>query len=160
MYTLVYNQYGEIDPLYGPISTNAPDSPLKNDYWYAIDETNLTINLKKFDGNAWIDTSDTQQLDYCWSAIESGSTNIAIGDLNKVQMLSAHDFTATVTLLCEVMSEDGILTKSTLSLTDTSDPIVSDSAPQNAKHGQIWIKKNDDGSFLMLRIVINYPTAT
>lgn len=149
MYTLVYNQYGEIDPLYGPISTNAPESPLKNDYWYAIDETNLTINLKKFDGNAWIDTSDTQQLDYCWSAIESGSTNIAIGDLNKVQMLSAHDFTATVTLLCEVMSEDGILTKSTLSLTDTSDPIVSDSAPQNAKHGQIWIKKNDDGSFLM-----------
>lgn len=149
MYTLVYNQYGEIDPLYGPISTNAPESPLENDYWYAIDETNLTINLKKFDGNAWIDTSDTQQLDYCWSAIESGSTNIAIGDLNKVQMLSAHDFTATVTLLCEVMSEDGILTKSTLSLTDTSDPIVSDSAPQNAKHGQIWIKKNDDGSFLM-----------
>ena len=149
MYTLVYNQYGEIDPLYGPISTNAPESPLKNDYWYAIDETNLTINLKKFDGNVWIDTGDTQQLDYCWSAIESGSTNIAIGDLNKVQMLSAHDFTATVTLLCEVMSEDGILTKSTLSLTDTSDPIVSDSAPQSAKHGQIWIKKNDDGSFLM-----------
>ena len=149
MYTLVYNQYGEIDPLYGPISTSEPESPLVNDYWYAIDETNLTIKLKQFDGTAWIDTNDTQQLDYCWSAIENGSTNIAIGDVNKVQMISAHDFTSTVTLLCEVMSEDGILTKSTLSLTDTSDPIVSDSEPQSAKHGQIWIKKNDDGSFLM-----------
>lgn len=149
MYTLVYNQYGEIDPLYGPISTSAPESPLVNDYWYAIDETNLTVKLKQFNGTEWIDTGDTQQLDYCWSAIESGSTNIAIGDVNKVQMVSAHDFTSTVTLLCEVMSEDGILTKSTLSLTDTSDPIVSDSAPQSAKHGQIWIKKNDDGSFLM-----------
>ena len=149
MYTLVYNQYGEIDPLYGPISVSAPTAPLTNDYWYAIDEENLTIKLKQFDGAAWIDNNSTQQLDYCWSAIESGSTNIAIGDVNKVQIISAHDFTSTVTLLCEVMSEDGILTKSTLSLTDTSDPIVSNDAPLDAKHGQIWIKKNDNGSFLM-----------
>lgn len=150
LFSMVYSDSEEVDPLLGPISIEAPETPLTDDYWYAVDETNLTVKLKMFNGTTWIDTDSMQQLDYCWSIVDNGNTHDAIGDnTNKVQILSAHDFTSTVTLLCEIMSEDGILTQSTLSLTDVSDPILSDTEPENAKHGQIWIKKNSDGSFLM-----------
>jgi hypothetical protein len=149
LFSMAYSESEEIDALLGPISINAPNTPLTNDYWYAVDETSLTVKLKQFNGTTWIDSSNTQQLDYCWSIVGNGNTYVTIGDTGKVQILSAKDFTSTVTLLCEVMSEDGILTQSTLSLTDVSDPVVSDTEPENAKHGQIWIKKNSDGSFLM-----------
>ena len=149
LFSMVYSELEEVDPLLGPISIEAPDTPLTGDYWYSIDETNLLIKLKQFNGTVWADTDNTQQLDYCWSIVGNGNTHLAIGNTNKVQILSAHDFTSTITLLCEVMSEDGILTQSTLSLTDVSDPVVSDTEPENPKHGQIWIKKNSDGSFLM-----------
>lgn len=150
LFSMVYSDSEEVDPLLGPISIEAPETPLTDDYWYAIDEINLSVTLKQFNGTAWVDTNNSQQLDYCWNVVGNGNTHVAIGDnTNKVQILSAHDFTSTVTLLCEVMSEDGILTQSTLSITDVSDPVVSDVEPENAKHGQIWIKKNSDGSFLM-----------
>lgn len=149
LFSMVYSESEEIDALLGPISIEAPDTPLTNDYWYAVDESNLTVTLKQFNGTAWINSDAAQQLDYCWGIVGNGNTHIAIGNTSKVQILSALDFTSTITLLCEVMSEDGILTQSTLSLTDVSDPVVSDTEPENAKHGQIWIKKNSDGSFLM-----------
>lgn len=149
VYSMVYSEEAEVDPLLGTISITAPETPLVDEYWYAVDEANLTVQLKRFTGLTWIDVENAQQLDYSWNIVGNGNTHIALGDTNKVQILSAHDFTSTVTLLCEVMSEEGILTQSTLSLTDVSDPIVSDAEPQDVKHGQIWIKKNNDGSFLM-----------
>lgn len=150
LFSMVYSDLEEVDPLLGPISINAPETPLTDDYWYSVDETTLSVKLKQFNGTEWVDSNSTQQLDYCWNIVGNGNTHLAIGDtINKVQILSAHDFTSTITLLCEVLSEDGILTQSTLSLTDVSDPIVSDTEPENPRHGQIWIKKNNDGSFLM-----------
>ena len=149
LYSMVYSEEAEVDPLLGPISIAAPESPLVDEYWYAVDEENLTVQLKRFTNLGWIDVENTQQLDYSWNIVGNGNTHTALGNTNKVQILSAHDFTSTVTLLCEVMNEEGILTQSTLSLTDVSDPVVSDTEPQDAKHGQIWIKKNKDGSFLM-----------
>lgn len=150
LFSMVYSDSEEVDKLLGPISIEAPESPLTDDYWYAVDEENLIVTLKQFNGTIWTDSNTTQRLDYYWSVVDSGSTYIPLGDSSKVQILSAHDFTSTITLLCEVMNEsEGTLTQSTLSLTDVSDPIVSDNEPTNVKHGQIWIKKNADGSFLM-----------
>ena len=150
LYSLVYSEESEVDPLLGPISITAPDTALKDDYWYAIDETNLTVTLKKFNGTAWEDTVDTQQFNYYWSMSNNSGDGIPVGEHAKVNIISSHDFTSTITLMCEVSNQtDGVLTRSTLSLTDVSDPIVSETEPTNVSHGQIWIKKNADGTFLM-----------
>ena len=150
LYSLIYSDTTEADPLLGPISITEPETPLKDDYWYAIDETNLTVTLKQFNGTTWEDTEDTQQFDYHWSMSRDNDDNVPVGQNCKVNIISSHDFTSTTTLMCEIVdSTDGILTRATLSLTDVSDPIVSETEPTNVKHGQIWIKKNSDGTFLM-----------
>ena len=150
LYTLVYSDAEEIDKLLGPVSINPPETPLVNDYWYAVDESSLSVNLQKFNGTSWEASSDTQTFGYYWSVVNSGNEERLFGDSSKVKIISVHDFTSTITLTCDVSSQiNGVLTQTTSTLTDVSDPIVSNTEPVNVKHGQIWIKKNPDGSFLM-----------
>ncbi len=150
LYTLVYTDAEEIDPLLGPISINAPTSPVSGDYWYAVDVTNTSVQLKKYNGTSWANSTDTQSLSYYWDIVNDGSTKVPFGDSAKVQVVSCHDFTATATLVCEVSNaEDGLLTQSSLSLTDASDPIVSATEPTSMVDGQIWIKPNDNGTYFM-----------
>ena len=150
LYTLVYSDTKEIDPLLGPISISAPSSPVSGDYWYAVDSVNATVTLKKYNGTSWEDSTDKQSLSYYWDMIDVGSAQIPLGDSSKVKVISCHDFTSTATFVCEVSSlEDGLLTQSSLSLTDASDPIVSDTEPTATVNGQIWIKPNDNGTYLM-----------
>ena len=150
LYTLVYTDAEEIDSLLGPIAISAPSSPVSGDYWYAIDATNASVQLKKYNGTSWENSTDTQSLSYYWDIVNNGSEKVPFGDHSKVQVVSCHDFTSTATLVCGVNStEDGLLTQSSLSLTDASDPIVSDTQPTATVHGQIWIKPNDNGTYLM-----------
>lgn len=150
LYTLVYSDANEIDPLLGSVSINEPETPLVNDYWYSIDQESLSVTLKKFNGTNWESSSDRQSLDYYWNMVNGSNEETLIGDSSKVKIISVHDFTSTITLMCEVSNQiNGVLTQTTSTLTDVSDPIVSDAEPTNVKHGQIWIKKNTDGSFLM-----------
>ncbi len=150
LYTLVYSDTEEVDPLLGPISINAPTSPVSGDYWYAVDATNASVQLKKYNGTTWVNSTDSQSLSYYWDIVNDGSTKVPFGDSTKVQVVSCHDFTATATLVCEVSNaEDGLLTQSSLSLTDASDPIVSATEPTGMVDGQIWIKPNDNGTYFM-----------
>ena len=150
LHTIVYSDTSEIDPLLGPISINAPESPVNGDYWYAVDSTNATVQLKKYNGTAWVNSTDKQSLTYLWNIINDGSAKTPIGGASKVQVVSCRDFTATATLMCDVSNEvDGILTQSSLSITDASDPIVSETEPTSAVDGQIWIKPNTNGSYNM-----------
>lgn len=150
LYTLVYTDAKEIDPLLGPISINAPSSPVNGDYWYAVDETNASVRLKKYNGTSWANSTDTQSLSYYWDIINNGSEKVPFGDHSKVQVVSCNDFTATATLVCGVNNvEDGLLTQSSLSLTDASDPIVSATEPSSVVDGQIWIKPNNNGTYIM-----------
>ena len=150
LYTLVYSDSEEVDPLLGPISINAPSSPTNGDYWYAVDSTNATVTLKKYNGTNWENSTDKQSLSYYWDMINDGSTQIPLGDSDKVKVVSCNDFTAIATLVCEVSNvEDGLLTQSSLSLTDASDPIISVDEPTTTVNGQIWIKPNDNGTYLM-----------
>ena len=150
LYTLVYSDYEEVDPLLGPISITAPSSPMNGDYWYSVDSTNAMVMLKKYNGTNWENSTDTQSLSYYWDMINDGSTQIPLGDSAKVKVVSCNDFTATATLVCEVSNvEDGLLTQSSLSITDASDPIVSESEPTATINGQIWIKPNSNGTYLM-----------
>lgn len=150
LYTLIYTDAEEVDPLLGPISISAPASPASGDYWYAIDETNASVQLKKYNGTSWVNSTETQSLSYYWDIINNGSEKVPFGDHSKVQVVSCNDFTATATLVCGVNNvEDGLLTQSSLSLTDASDPIVSTTEPANVVDGQIWIKPNDNGTYIM-----------
>lgn len=150
LYTLVYSDTSEIDPLLGPISISAPASPVNGDYWYAVDSVNAIVQLKKYNGTTWANSTDKQSLTYLWNIVNDGSVKTPIGGASKVQVVSCHDFTATATLMCDISNEsDGILTQSSLSITDASDPIVSQTEPASAVDGQIWIKPNTNGAYNM-----------
>ena len=150
LYTLVYTEAGEVDPLLGPITISAPYDPVVGDYWYAVNTTNATVTLKKYDGASWVDSTDTQSFSYSWDIINDGSAKIPLSGSAKVKVISRHNFTATATVACEVSSlEEGLLTLTSLSLTDASDPIVSDTEPTVTVNGQIWIKPNENGTYLM-----------
>lgn len=150
IYILIYNQYGEVDPLLGPVSIIEPQNPNTNDYWYSIDGNNETVTLKKYNGTTWEPSDNLQQLSYYWSQINTNGSDIPMGQSEKVKIISANDFISTATFKCDVESqENGFLIMDTLTLTDTSDPIISDTAPQNVQDGQIWIKKNDNGTYMM-----------
>ena len=150
LYTLVYTDAEEIDSLLGPISINAPTSPMSGDYWYAVDETNASVQLKKYNGSSWVNSTDVQSLSYYWDIINNGSEQVPFGDHSKVQVVSCNDFTSTATLMCGVSNvEDGLLTQSSLSLTDASDPIISSTEPTGVIDGQIWIKPNNNGTYIM-----------
>ena len=150
LHTIVYSDTEEVDPLLGPIAISAPTSPVKGDYWYSVDTANTTVTLKTYDGTSWVNSTDAQSLSYSWNIINDGSSKIPLGASAKVKVISCHDFTATATVMCEVSSPtDGVLTQSSLSLTDASDPIVSDTEPTATVDGQIWIKRNENGTYLM-----------
>ena len=106
--------------------------------------------MKKYNGTTWEPSDNLQQLSYYWSQINTNGSDIPMGQSEKVKIISANDFTSTATFKCDVESqENGFLIMDTLTLTDTSDPIISDTAPQNVQDGQIWIKKNDNGTYMM-----------
>lgn len=150
VYTLVYNQYGEIDPLLGPISISAPELPELNDYWYAVDNENELILLKKYDGAEWVDSVDSQSLSYYWSMVGGDGSDLPIGESSKVRLISSTEFTGSATFKCDVSNQsEGLIAMPTLSLIDTSDPIISSTAPTGVSDGQIWIKKNSDGTYVM-----------
>lgn len=150
VYTLIYNQYGELDPLLGSISIAAPEYPLENDYWYSVDSDSQVIILKKYNGTEWVDSVDTQEFSYYWSMISGNSDDMPIGESSKVKLISSTDFTASATFKCDISTvSDGLIAMATLGLTDTSDPIISSTAPTGVNDGQIWIKKNTDGTYIM-----------
>lgn len=150
VYTLVYNQDGEIDPLLGPISIAEPESPLENDYWYSINDSTETVVLKQYNGTEWVDSVDSQSLSYYWSMIDNDGSDVPVGDSAKIKIISCHDFTSSATFKCDVTtSTEGLIAMCTLTLHDVSDPIISSTAPTNVRDGQIWIKKNSNGTYLM-----------
>lgn len=150
VYALIYNQNGEIDPLLGPISVTPPESPKENDYWYSVDGENEMVMLKQYDGVTWVDAVAPQSLSYYWSMIGDDGGDIPLGESHKIKIISCHDFTTTATFKCDIMNQaEGIISVCTLGLTDASDPIISSVAPTNVTDGQIWIKKNTNGTYLM-----------
>ena len=150
VYALLYSEQGEADALLGPISINAPTSPVSGDYWYAIDGSTQTVTLKKYNGSAWVTSTDRQTYKYDWRQIIDGTQQKAIGNTDKVQIISCNSFTSNATFQCIVADTDGEkLARCNIHLTDTSDPIVSSTAPVGVKDGQLWMQTQTDGTFLL-----------
>ena len=150
VYALLYSEQGEADALLGPISINAPDSPASGDYWYAVDAATQKFTLKKYNGSAWVASTDKQAYAYDWRQIVDGTQQQAIGNTDKVQIISCNSFTSSATFQCIVTDTDGSkLARCNIHLTDTSDPIVSATAPVGVKDGQLWMQTQTDGTFLL-----------
>jgi hypothetical protein len=150
VYALLYSEQGEADALLGPISIDAPASPVSGDYWYAVDATTQTVTLKKYNGSTWVASTDKQAYAYDWRQIVDGTQQQAIGNTDKVQIISCNSFTSSATFQCIVTDTDGSkLARCNIHLTDTSDPIVSTTAPVGVKDGQLWMQTQTDGTFLL-----------
>ena len=150
VYALLYSEQGEADALLGPISIDAPASPVSGDYWYAVDAATQTVTLKKYNGSAWVSSIDKQAYAYDWRHIIDGTQQQAIGNTDKVQIISCNSFTSSATFQCIVTDTDGSkLARCNIHLTDTSDPIVSATAPVGIKDGQLWMQTQTDGTFLL-----------
>ena len=74
---------------------------------------------------------------------------------NKVKIISSNDFTGTINVICNVSDEDGVQARAAISLTDTSDPIVSQTEPLKPKEGQIWIIKNNNDEDYIIKTYTN-----
>ena len=64
IYTIVYQNGDEIDPIKSKIfSDTPPSSPSSGDYYYHLDTTNKTCTLKKYNGSSWQTVSRTSAAD-------------------------------------------------------------------------------------------------
>ena len=150
LYSTVYSEEGERDELLGPIGTTAPSSPATGSYWYKVDETNYTVTLMKYSGAAWTTTTDKQELVYDWFLLNDVDKMITLGAQSKVKIVTANDFSRTCSVQCNVSDAELILlTHNNQILTDPSDPIISATAPSNPVNGQLWIKTNENGSYVL-----------
>lgn len=150
LYPVVYNEHIETDSLLGVVSKTEPSTPSNGDYWYDIDESAPSVTLKQYNDAAWVNSSDSQELIYDWSIVDSESNRTILPGTDKIKIITPNDFTNTITFECKISNEtDGILAICSATLTDVSDPIMSETAPTNPKNGQLWLKKNENGTFLL-----------
>ena len=69
LYTVIYRNDVEIDPIKSyTFSTTPPDSASEGDFYYFINETNKTVELKKYKNGTWSepDPKDYPVLSYEW----------------------------------------------------------------------------------------------
>lgn len=81
-YVLVYRNGEEIDTLKSDrFLEAAPPNPTSGDFYYHLDSTNKTATLKKYNGSAWVDASesDLPQASYEWTHFQKDGKTIATG---------------------------------------------------------------------------------
>ena len=150
LYATIYSEDGERDALLGPISDTAPIGAAAGSYWYKVDNTVCTVTLMKYTGTEWVSTTDTQELQYDWFLFKDTEDMVTLGESSKVKIVIANDFSHTCNVQCNISDSNYILlSRNNQSLTDPSDPIVSNEAPSNPTNGQMWIKTNTDGSYIL-----------
>ena len=65
VYTRVYQNGVEVDPIKSTTFSNTPpSSPSTGDFYYHLDTTNKTCVLKKYDGSAWANATETDEFTY------------------------------------------------------------------------------------------------
>lgn len=150
LYTKIYSEDGERDTLLGPISETAPTNPTTGVYWYQIDTTNYSVTLKKYSGSEWTTTTDKQELLYDWMMFRDIPDMISIGNRGKVVIVKNSDFSGVCSVQCEVFdNQNTMLSRNNQILNDPTDPIISDTAPTNPIDGQMWIKIDDNNTYVL-----------
>lgn len=101
-YIVVRTNQKEVDPILGSIGEAAPSSPTTGMFWYKIDHTAKTVTLMKYNGTAWANATETQELTYTWYKQDKDGKEVAFDKTGKVIYLSAEDIDSLVTLQCDV----------------------------------------------------------
>ena len=150
LYATVYSDAGERDALLGSIDEVEPTNPTIGDYWYKVDTNSCTVTLMKYSASGWVATTDTQELKYDWLLFKDSDNMVSLGESAKVKIVTSNDFSYTCNVQCNIFDTDyNLLSRNNQTLTDQSDPIISPTAPLNPANGQIWIKTNVNGSYIM-----------
>lgn len=77
IYTRVYRNGTELDPLRSTtFSSVAPTTAQAGDFYYHLDTTEKTCILKKHNGSAWVDATETNLLNYSYYRINSKGVEI------------------------------------------------------------------------------------
>ena len=149
---IAYNKLSAIestnasDYKWQPFDGNIVEQEGIPEYYYYIDMNYglPTVILKHYNGESWENATNGQLYDYMWDIMDDGDSETL--KYNKVKVISSDDFTNTINIMCTIGCDDGVQAKTTISLTDTSDPIISQlpPPPSDRKEGQIWIQKNDN----------------
>ena len=149
LYATAYSDEGERDALLGPISEVTPTNPANGDYWYKIDETNYTVTLMKYSGTEWATATDSQEFLYDWVLFKDTDDMVTFGQQRKVVIVTSNDFSKTCDVQCNIFNANNmLLSRNKQSLIDPSDPVVSQTAPQNPVDGQLWMQLNN-GSYVL-----------
>ena len=101
-YVIVRNNQKEVDPLLGSIGEVAPSSPESGDFWYQVDHSGKSVTLKKYNGSAWKNATETQTFTYTWYAQDKDGNAVTFTKTGKVIYLSAEDIDSILTLQCDV----------------------------------------------------------
>lgn len=127
--------------------TNIPD------YYYHINLDNKSVTLKHkqedaFGNLIWDDVEENYQEYSYWNSLDNNNQNLYN---NKVKIISSDDFTGTKTFTFGVTYEGELQARTSIALTDISDPIISQNEPKSAQNGQVWIKQDDNtGDYLIM----------
>lgn len=92
LYTRVWRNGTEIDAIKTTnCGTNYPSSPTNGTYFWLLDDTAKTANLKKYNGSSWGDATSDQTGSYSWTRIEpvSGNTLTLADNTGKAIYLDA-----------------------------------------------------------------------
>ena len=101
-YIIVKTNQKEVDELLGNISETAPSTPASGDFWYKVDHSAKSVTLMKYNGTAWANATEKQNLIYTWYAQDKDGKEVTFTKTGKVIYLSAADIDSLLTLQCDV----------------------------------------------------------
>lgn len=101
-YIIVRTNQKEVDELLGNISETAPSTPASGDFWYKVDHSAKSVTLMKYNGTAWANATEKQNLIYTWYAQDKDGKEVTFTKTGKVIYLSAADIDSLLTLQCDV----------------------------------------------------------
>lgn len=101
-YIIVRTNQKEVDALLGNISEAAPSNPTSGAFWYKVDHSAKTVTLMKYNGSAWANATEKQNLTYTWYAQDKDGKEKTFDKTGKVIYLSAADIDSIMTLQCDV----------------------------------------------------------
>ena len=87
------------------ISATTPSNPTTNQLWYKVDKSAKTVTLMKYNGNAWVAATETQDYTYKWYRMDYNGNPLDGGKVfktGKIIYVSDAEVDTKTTFICEV----------------------------------------------------------
>lgn len=152
----------EIDEVkcpYSSFSRIAPEDPHEGDFWHKIVSDSNTMPLMRYNGASWVDVTDDPlykyEKIYTWYRRDANGEAMDDGNpfaTGKVIYVDDNSMDTKATFVCEVQDEVSgpLIATGNYTITDITDPIVSDTAPLQPTEGMIWIDTSTDTNIMKI----------